>query len=71
MRSIKNRLNNIMDKLITSDREIVFIEILEDKSINVYDNDLIDHFNNLDDYLNQTKDKQRINIILNNIELCM
>ena len=40
MRSIKNRLNNIIDKLISSDKEIVFIEILKDKSVNIYVNDI-------------------------------
>lgn len=70
MRSIKNRLNNITSKL-TSDKEIVFIELLEDKSINVYANKIKEQYKNYDDYLNQTKSKQRINIILDNIELCM
>lgn len=71
MRSIKNRLNNIIDKLISSDKEIVFIEILKDKSVNIYVNDIKEHFNNLNDYLDQTSNKKRINIILDNIELCM
>jgi hypothetical protein len=72
VKNINGRLKKIEDNIKSDDRDTIFIEVNNDKSMDIELNNQMQHFNNYNDYINIIKKDYNnpIFIILDDLRLC-
>ena len=72
IKNINGRLKKLKDNIKSDDRDTIFIEVNDNKSVDIMIDNQMQHFNNYNDYINIIKKDYNnpIFIILDDLKLC-